>query len=82
MSLIEALQGTDEQRKGILFVAIETLKEPAEISQFFIEYVSYLKNLRISHLAKHNPEEAARRNIGYVIPFYETVAEKWRELAK
>ena len=81
MSLIENLQEIDT-RRGILFIAIETLKEPAEIYQFFTEYIGYLGNLKLSHLARHNPEEAARRNIGYVIPFYETVAEKWRELTK
>ena len=82
MSLIEQLQAT-EPSKGILFIAIQALQEPSEIYKFFDEYVLYMKTLGKSHLARQSPEEAARRNIGYTIPFCDKpIAEKWRELAE
>lgn len=43
MSLIEKLQTTDS-KKGILFIAIETLIKPNEIIKFYQEYADYIKS--------------------------------------
>lgn len=67
-------------RMGVLFTAIATLTRE-EAPQFYREYVKYLgdpQRPRRSHLAIINPEEAARRNIIYALPYFDKdISEKW-----
>ena len=79
MSLVETLQSISP-RQGILFAAIENLTSKEDIRRFYSEYLPYLKAHEKSHLVKHDPEAAARRNIAYCLSYYHpNISQLWIE---
>ena len=87
MDLIARLESFSS-KKGILFMAIEAFKNPETIKIFYREYVVYIQKHRESLAEKDpsllylvsNSEEAAIKNIVYILGFYEKkISDRWRE---
>jgi len=75
--LLERLEKASPGR-NFVFTAIETLKTPTEIKQFYQEYVDYLRQHGASEDIRANPEAVANDNIGYVLGYYnKETADKW-----
>ena len=73
LTLVQRLQNKEPDR-NVVFTAIEQLKTPEEIKEFYQEYIEWLKtNTELS-----DPEKVAKENIGYVIGYYsQETANTW-----
>jgi hypothetical protein len=79
MRIIEHLKGKSPGR-NIVFIAIEELKTPEEIKEFYEEYVELLRTQGDTEYVRENPEKVADENIGYVLGYYnQQTAELWME---
>ena len=80
MSLIEKLKEA-KPGQNVVFTAVETLKDPKEIKQFYSEYIDCLKKCGDSEEVRTNPEAVANRSIGYILGYYdkETV-DRWMNI--
>jgi len=65
-TLLERLEKASPGR-NFVFTAIETLKTPTEIKQFYQEYVDYLRQHGASEEIRANPEAVANDNIRYLL---------------
>ncbi len=77
MSLLERLEKAKPGRNPV-FTAVETLRDPTEMIQFYQEYVGYLRQHGDSENVRANPEACANSNIGYIVGYYDkATADKW-----
>ncbi len=69
--LLEKLQAEDPDRE-VVFIAIEKLKDEKQIKEFFQQYVE--------SLTQGDPYELAKRNIGYVLGYYDQkTVNRWEK---
>jgi len=82
VKLVEKLQ-REEPERDVLFIAIGKLTDPKDITQFYQEYVEYLREKGADEETMNNPERVADGNIGYAVGYYSSeTAHRWMEVLK
>ena len=79
MNLLERFEKAEPGRNPV-FTAVETLRDPTEMRQFYQEYVGYLRQHGDTENVRANPEAVANSNIGYIVGYYDKkTADIWFE---
>jgi len=79
MTLLERLEKAKPGRHPV-FTAVETLRGPTKMKQFYQEYVGYLRQHGDSESVRADPEAVANSNIGYIVGYYDKeTADRWFE---
>ena len=74
-NLLQELQAKNPDR-NVAFTAIEEIKDPEQMKQFFQQYVAWLKEA-----SQENPEDVAKQNIGYIVAYYDKeTADRWMKV--
>ena len=64
---------------GIVYLAMESLKESSEMIRFYMEYISWLTKYADLSEDRANPTLAIQRSIGYHFNYFgSTVKQRWR----
>jgi rhamnogalacturonyl hydrolase YesR len=66
----------DSKNRGVVYEAIETITEKTQRIEFLKQLIEYYKT---QDATKHDPENIAKSNIGYVLVYYKDLRNGWYE---
>ena len=67
--------------RNIVFTAVETIKDEAEMADFFVDYVGWLSEHGNTQEIRDNAKKIAGENVGYILGYYDKeTAKRWHSI--